>query len=303
MIHFSCKWCGKRYRASARHVGQADACKECGRPVYVPRKSSASAPTLQFACPRCGKRYRTHPRYAGVKQACRGCGEMIVAPTPVRANPVPPASDKPEANAAFEAERAEQARKLAELEAFLDVPPFELLPTADDLPEASLLEDDEGNDEEAAGPPPVALLVPPPPVAAIVPPPPLGVFPPTAAPALVTLPASPPEPAIERGEAALPPPESASAEPAPSPPAPEPPPLKKGCSYCGAEGSYNLHSRSPLGVLGMLLGSAGGLAALCFVEQDWRYGIAAGVGFAFAVGGAFLKRWTVICAGCERRRY
>jgi hypothetical protein len=53
----------------------------------------------------------------------------------------------------------------------------------------------------------------------------------------------------------------------------------------------------------MLFGTVGGLAALCFLDQDWRYAIAAGVAFAIAIGGAFHKRWTIICSGCERRLY
>jgi hypothetical protein len=68
-------------------------------------------------------------------------------------------------------------------------------------------------------------------------------------------------------------------------------------------GSYNLHSRSPLGILMMLVGAFGGLAALAFVEKDWRYGIAAGAGFVLALVGAFRKRWTIICSQCERRLY
>jgi hypothetical protein len=99
-------------------------------------------------------------------------------------------------------------------------------------------------------------------------------------------------------------PEAPVIEPEPLPPArPEPAPKPKGCPHCGAQGSYNLHARSPLGILAMLVGTAGGLAALCFVEEDQRYGIAAGTAFAFAILGAFLKRWTIICSGCERRLY
>jgi hypothetical protein len=53
----------------------------------------------------------------------------------------------------------------------------------------------------------------------------------------------------------------------------------------------------------MLLGTVGGMSALCFLEDDWRYGIAAGVAFAIATAGAFHKQWTIICSGCERRLY
>lgn len=330
MIHFSCKWCGKRYHAPARYAGRSEACKDCGKPVFVPKQSMASGPALQFACPRCGKRYRTSARYAGVKQACRGCGELIAAPE--RPATAPAAGNGPPVDSPFEIEPSTEAKKLAELEAFLDLPPFELVPTADDFPDAPLLDDDAPPEAGppalaaksppvpvapplipvAAAPPPVATMVPaPPPVATIVPAAPQALYvpppPPVAAPPVVVSPPmfapptpTPPAPRVEDLPQA-PLVESVS-EPLP-PPRPEPPPKPKGCPHCGAEGSYNLHSRSPLGILAMLFGTLGGLGALCLAEDDWRYGIAAGVAFAVAVGGAFLKRWTIICSGCERRLY
>lgn len=339
MIHFSCKWCGKRYHASSRHAGRSHPCKECGKPVFVPRKSLVGR-MLSFACPGCGKRYRTQARYAGVKQACRGCGAMMEAPHPDRPAPAATADVGAAApNSPFEIDPSSEAQKLAELEAYLDVPPFELIPTAEDLPDAALLDEDVPAapvtptvpPPSAAARPPVAALVPPPPMATFVPPPPpvAAIVPPPPVAAIVPppTPPSPPSPPPAPVVPPSPPPASPAPpraptpaelmetpvvaveplvpmieEPAPARPEPPPPP-PRGCRYCGTEGSYNLHSRSPLGVLLMLLGTAGGLGALCLVEEDWRYGIAAGVAFAIAIGGAFLKRWTVICSGCERRLY
>lgn len=348
MIHFSCKWCGKRYHAPERFAGRSESCKECGKPVFVPKASNVQ-PTLQFSCPRCGKRYRTRPRYAGVKQACRGCGEMIAAPEkPGPSVAAGASSGTPPVDSPFEIEPSTEAQKLAQLEAFLDLPPFELVPATDELPDAEFVDDDvpEAPVPGAAAPimpppapsvappvatvpppvapapvaalapkPPVAILVPPPPQAvyvppapppqaAYVPPPPPAPPPPPPPPRAMVAPPPPPPPAVPRVEDL---PEAPLVDSEPSlelpPPKPDPPPKPKGCPYCGTEGTYNLHARSPLGILAMLFGTFGGVAALLFVEQDWRYGIPAGVAFVIAIIGAFLKRWTIICSGCERRRY
>jgi hypothetical protein len=146
---------------------------------------------------------------------------------------------------------------------------------------------------------PEAVVAPPPPLAQVAPPPVAQVAPPPA-----PVPAPPPvKPAVVEPTVAPVVEAKAPGEP-PPPPRPEPaPPPKKGCPHCGSLGSYNLHSRSPLGILMMLFGTFGGLTALAFVEKDWRYGLAAGTGFVAALIGAFLKRWTVICAQCERTLY
>jgi hypothetical protein len=320
MIHFSCKWCGKRYHAPARYAGRSEACKDCGKPVFVPKKSMVLGPPLLFACPRCGKRYRTSARHAGVKQACRGCGDLIAAPE--RPSAATASAGQP-LDSPFELDPTSEAQKLAEMEAYLDLPPFELIPTADEFPDAVFVDEDAPEPVAAAKPPPIPPAPPPPPpVAALAPRPPVAAFVPPP-PQAVCIPPPPPAPSPPPPAPAPPP----VVLPAPAPVAPPPPPRMgdlpeapliepiqeplpaarpekpKGCRHCGAQGSYNLHARSPLGVLAMLVGTMGGLAALCFVEEDWRYGLAAGGAFGIAIGGAFLKRWTIICSGCERRLY
>jgi hypothetical protein len=255
-------------------------------------------------------------------------------------------TNAPPVESPFEIPPTTEAQKLAALEAFLDVPPFELIPGADDLPDAAFVDDDEAPEAPVSGaaaakappsappaaPPPPKVVPPPAPVATFVPPPPVAAIVPPAPPATYVPPppptAPPPPPsAVTAPRPAVAPPAAPPATPPPPPaaprledlpeapiipsepsldlppPKPDPPPKPKGCPYCGVEGTYNLHARSPLGILLMLFGTLGGVASLILTEEDRRYGIAAGVCFLAAIIGAFLKRWTIICAGCERRRY
>ncbi|GIW80522.1 MAG: hypothetical protein KatS3mg105_2329 [Gemmatales bacterium] len=131
MIHFHCKWCGKRYRTEEKNAGRNNLCKRCGRPVWVP------IPELRFACPRCGKRYRTEAQHAGLTLPCRDCGEPVTAPRRPDLSPevlrrLPKGSELPK----FFAIEAESQPPPA-----IDASPFELAPDPNLPPLAEVMVD------------------------------------------------------------------------------------------------------------------------------------------------------------------
>lgn len=291
MIHFSCKWCGKRYRAPDDCAGRADYCHECGRPVWVPQKH------LHFACHGCGKKYRTPLKYAGATLPCRDCGQFVTAPRPAVKDPPPPprhaAAYVPPADSPFELDPQPTAR----LGDDLDLVAYELLGDPDAIPDVA---DIDLVDFQIESSPPIDSQGRAPVVSPEIP---VGrPYVPAAPPPLP--PAAPPsleqpfrfhkqEQAHFEGTAELP----------KLPYGPEPIRKQKGCRHCGCETAYTMESHSPVGIILMLAGAGGGLATFRLMEKDWRFGLATLALFGIAIMGGFMRRWVMLCSNCERRIY
>lgn len=307
MIRFSCKWCGKRYRAPDHCAGRADHCHSCGKPVWVPQQY------LHFICG-CGKKYRTPVKYAGRTLPCRQCGSPVTAPEMAPKDPPPaplPAGVVPvPANSPFE----------------LDQQPMPRLPDMDDLAYEMLadvpqpyfhadlgdfqLDEPLEIAEEDPAPPPARMPIASPYVARSetptepLPPQELPVATPAPMPTPVAAPAPlapaafvhrPEEYALEAPSVEQPIPET--------PKKPEPPKKQKGCRHCGCESAYTVHGRSPVGILLMIAGAAGGVAAASIIQDNWLSVLVTLALFAVAVAGSFMRRWIMVCSKCERRIY
>lgn len=365
MIHFTCKWCGKHYRAPEHRAGRIGHCKKCGRPICAPAKTD----DLRFTCPSCGKNYRTSAAYAGLTLPCRSCGQPVTAPSAAEQEGAPPIpellrgenfSPAGPISSPFELDWPIDPLPEAMPQPLPDLSPFELtaepklpaaqppsaapappapasIPASDSLPPGLILvpvatpkpapfapfqssrrpiqppvdftpgspqalsSPTKATDPPADAPPPPPILLsnPVPAEASAVLSPEAEPYPELPSTEMVggALPISAPFPPVNKqsiGRTAL------ENRPSVAPP-PSAPVKKQGCSRCGTSAVHTLQSRSPLGIFLMLAGTVGGLIAASMFDRNWLFGLGAGLLFLLAVLGSFLKRWIIVCAGCDRR--